>query len=179
MWTCSSAVVHLKNYMITLSLLLLHMPWLAVPCTQPSMFGLQAAYKLGQRGIWCHLIAVLQPSHWRTIRRGWMWGCACFCRQLGWGVLLFVNLQPSAKWTPVAVVKEGDGLDCCLELHGSCDPLSPVLWGKAGLMCCCLGSQHGCNSDATETIGANYFLWFCLTTTLIVLINSFSLSPLP
>lgn len=50
-----------------------------------------------------------------------MGGCACFCGQLSWGVL-FASLQPSAKWTPVAVVKGGDGLDCCLELHGSCDP---------------------------------------------------------
>lgn len=36
-------------------------------------------------------------------------------------------------------------------------PVSCAL-GKSGLMGCCLESQHGCNSDATETIGANYFL---------------------
>lgn len=38
------------------------------------------------------------------------------------------------------------------------DPLSPDLWGEARLMVCRLESQHGCSSDATETIGANYLL---------------------
>lgn len=35
------------------------------------------------------------------------------------------------------------------------DSLSPILQGETGLMGCCLES---CSLDATETIGANYFL---------------------
>lgn len=63
MCTHSSVIAHLKNEMVTL--LLLHIPWLAVLCTQPSLFGrgLQAAFKLGQRGIWCHVITAISPEN--------------------------------------------------------------------------------------------------------------------
>lgn len=50
----------LKSDKLALSLPLLHTPWLAVPWTQPYFLGrgMQASLKLGQRDVWCHLVAL-------------------------------------------------------------------------------------------------------------------------
>ena len=81
-----------------------------------------------------------------------------------WGALSFASLWPSGKldpqWVQQKRVMAPAAAYSCMKTvtrrGAASDP--PVIRDEARLMCCCLESRHGCNSDTTETIGANYFL---------------------